>query len=132
MNAIVFAGLPGAFKAQVIKNLTTIKISDDTNEISIKRHIECPMDIVNICAIHYSLTPNEILGMCRKKHIVKARHLSMHAIRKFFPQFRLKDMGRMFSGRDHSSAIHAIDAVEGYIKTDKKYRAEYMKFVNMI
>jgi len=132
MNAIVYAGLPGAFKAQVVKNIKVISMNDEANEISIKRHIEAPMDIVNLCAIHYGVTPNEMLGRHRKKELVKPRHLCMHVIRKFFPRFTLKEMGIMFSGRDHSSAIHAVDAVEGYIKTDKNYRKEYMEFVKTL
>lgn len=57
----------------------------------------------------------------RKRRVVEARQIAMFLIRKHTDE-TLKQVGRMFGNRHHSSIIYACQTVEDLIETDKEYK----------
>lgn len=54
----------------------------------------------------------EIKGPSRRAPIVMARQFAMWRIRKECPHLSLPQIGKIFSGRDHATVIHAIQKIE--------------------
>ena len=68
-------------------------------------------------ARRFNLSVHALESRSRQEPLVWARHLAMHAIRKHCPNATFKDVGRMFGGRDHSTARFACAAVEDALAT---------------
>jgi chromosomal replication initiator protein len=73
--------------------------------------------ICQVCE-YYKISEKEIKGMKRDRSLVFPRHLAMYLIKKRVPSLSLKKIGQFFGGRDHTTVIHAITAIENYIQTD--------------
>ena len=74
-------------------------------------------EIISIVSETFGTRPEYIVGKSRKREIVLARHAAMY-LAKEFTQQSLKSIGLHFAGRDHSTVIHAIKAVEARIDTE--------------
>lgn len=67
----------------------------------------------------------DVLGKSKNKELVNIRHLAMYLIRVvYFPSMGLINIGKLFGGRDHSTVIHAIKTLEGYMRYDSKVKQE--------
>jgi chromosomal replication initiator protein len=81
--------------------------------------IPCPRvaEIQEVVAKRYGLPPVEMISERRSRAIAHPRQLAIFLSRaltgRSFPE-----IGRMFGGRDHSTIIHAVRAVEGRLATD--------------
>jgi chromosomal replication initiation ATPase DnaA len=75
------------------------------------------VDIQRATARHYGLALNEMLGEGRMLRIAIPRHIAMYLAReltlKSHPQ-----IGRMFAGRDHSTVVHAVNAIKARLLRD--------------
>lgn len=63
--------------------------------------------IVRKLAKQYGVSPREIRGECRQKHLVEIRHKAMYMAYKT-GRYSLATIGRYFGGRDHTSILHAV------------------------
>lgn len=88
--------------------------SDNTLGISVNAIIEIVSLIMNVSI-------DDMVGKCRNREFVEARHTAMYLC-KHFTSCNLKAIGRHFGNRDHSTVIHAHQAVADLIDTDKKYK----------
>lgn len=70
-----------------------------------------PQDIIKTVANHYRIKQSAVRGKRRSKELVKARHVAMYLLRNEL-QIPLEEIGQWFSGRDHSSVIHAVKRIE--------------------
>lgn len=70
---------------------------------------------------YFKITVEEIKGKTRKKEIVIPRQVSMY-FSKIYTNHSLKVIGYHFGGRDHSTVIHAMHAVEDMIETDQNFK----------
>lgn len=70
-----------------------------------------PQDIIKTVANHYRIKQSAVRGKRRSKELVKARHIAMYLLRNEL-QIPLEEIGEWFSGRDHSSVIHAVKKIE--------------------
>lgn len=70
-----------------------------------------PQDIIKTVANHYRIKQSAVRGKRRSKELVKARHVAMYLLRNEL-QIPLEEIGQWFSGRDHSSVIHAVKKIE--------------------
>lgn len=70
-----------------------------------------PQDIIKTVANHYRIKQSAVRGKRRSKDLVRARHVAMYLLRNEL-QIPLEEIGQWFSGRDHSSVIHAVKKVE--------------------
>ena len=98
-NASLDAGL-------VEKILQTEKKNNSQKVLRVK-----PADVIKTVANHYHLKQSAVKGKSRSKELVKARHIAMFLLRSEL-QVSLEEIGEWFSGRDHSSVIHAIRKIE--------------------
>lgn len=131
MNAYTFVGLPGVYRAKVLKNIKKINIQDEIIETSVKKHIEHPGDIIDLCCEHFDIQKKDLLGPSRKARFIRPRKMCISVIILMFPNETLKNVGRMFN-RDHSTIITARDVTNDYITTDPAFRFDYNSFLNRI
>ena len=67
--------------------------------------------IQTVVAEHFSISEDLLRAKTRKQEIVHARQIAMYLAKKHTDS-SLKTIGLFFGGRDHSTVIHAIQAVE--------------------
>ncbi len=78
-------------------------------------------EIIEIVAESFSTSSEYIVGKSRKREIVVARHAAMY-LAKEFTHRSLKSIGLHFAGRDHSTVIHAVKAVQDRLETEASFR----------
>ncbi len=82
-----------------------------------------PQDIIKTVANHYRIKQSAVRGKRRSKELVKARHIAMYLLRNEL-QIPLEEIGQWFSGRDHSSVIHAVKKIEQDLITDQNIQQD--------
>lgn len=70
-----------------------------------------PADVIKTVANHYHVKQTSLKGHSRVKNLVTARHVCMFLMKKEL-SLPLVEIGRWFSGRDHTSVLHAIKKIE--------------------
>lgn len=68
-------------------------------------------------ANYYKLPLGDLRGKAKTKEVALARQVAMYLVSKMIKP-TLKDNGQYFSGRDHSTVLHAIKTISDKIKTD--------------
>ncbi len=76
-----------------------------------------PSEIIKTVANHYRLKQTALKGKRRVKSLVTARHIAMYLLKDEL-NLPLAEIGRWFSGRDHTSVLHAVRKIEKDLKTD--------------
>jgi len=88
------------------------------NEIRTPLTIE---QIQKIVCEYFDIPVDLIRAKTRKQEVVVARQIAMY-IAKEMTNSSLKTIGIHFGGRDHSTVIHACQAVEEFLKTNNKHK----------
>jgi chromosomal replication initiator protein len=86
--------------------------------------IRTPLTIEQIQKVvceYFDIPVDLIRAKTRKQEVVLARQIAMY-IAKEMTNSSLKTIGIHFGGRDHSTVIHACQAVEEFIKTNNKQK----------
>ena len=73
----------------------------------------------------YNIEPPVLRGQGRAKDLSLARQIAMYQIRRM-TNLSLKEIGKEFDNRDHTTVLHSIERVEDLIKTDPE-KAEIIK-----
>lgn len=76
-----------------------------------------PTDIMRAVANHYHVKQAAMKGVRRTQALVKARHVAMFLMKEEL-HLPLAEIGRWFSNRDHTSALHAIKKIELELRQD--------------
>lgn len=84
-------------------------------------------EIIESIANYYNLSPKDIIGTSRSSQFMEARQVAMYCIKKHL-KTSLQQIGEYFSGRDHTSVLHATKKIEKKIKED----SEFWKKINDI
>ncbi len=80
------------------------------------------IDFIQKAVSEYFQIPIEQLkAKTRKKEIVTARQVAMY-FAKTCTNFSLKAIGQHFGGRDHTTVMHAIDAVNEHVESDMQFK----------
>ena len=66
---------------------------------------------------YFRLPLADLKSKGRNQDITKARHVAMYLARKIV-NAKQQEIGAFFGGRDHSSVIHAVNAISDKVKTD--------------
>lgn len=69
-------------------------------------------DIIEAVAAAAGVTPDDIVGASRSRHIVRPRQTAMYLVRALLLGSSYPAIGRMFGGRDHTTVLHAVTSVE--------------------
>ncbi len=80
-------------------------------------------DILRIVAKHYNVTRADILSQRRTANVVKPRQVAMY-LAKTLTLRSLPEIGRRFSGRDHTTVLHAVRKIEGLVGSDRSLADE--------
>ena len=80
-------------------------------------------EIMRLTARCYELSVDDLRSRSRRAHIVKPRHFAMYLCRRY-TDASLKEIGRAF-GRDHTSVMHALHAVERRTAEKPQLRYEF-------
>ncbi len=72
----------------------------------------------------FNVTVELLKDKTRKKEIVIPRQLAMY-FAKEYTDYSLKVIGSYFGGRDHTTVIHALQAVENMLATDKNFKTTF-------
>jgi chromosomal replication initiator protein len=80
-------------------------------------------EIQRIVCEHYKIPEDMIRAKNRKKEVALARQISMYLSKTMTPH-SLKTIGLHFGGRDHSTVIHANQAIEKLRKKDKALKED--------
>jgi chromosomal replication initiator protein len=89
-------------------------ISQEIKEISID-------SIKNLVANHFKISLDKLQGTTRKREVVIARQLSMY-LAKNYTGVSLKGIGSKFGGKDHSTVLYSIKAVQDLMDTDSLFK----------
>lgn len=73
--------------------------------------------ITKTVANYYKIPVGDIRGKAKTKEVALPRQVAMFLVSKMLKP-TLKDNGHYFSGRDHSTVLHAIKTISDRIKTD--------------
>lgn len=74
-------------------------------------------------ADHYTISVEEMKGKRRDKHIVFPRQVAMFLIREE-TESSLPVIGAAFGGRDHTTALHAIEKITELVREDAKLQGD--------
>jgi chromosomal replication initiator protein len=77
-----------------------------------------PNDILRAVANHYHVKQTAIKGQRRVSALVQARHVAMYLLKEEL-DLPLTEIGKWFSNRDHTSALHAIRKIDKDLRTDE-------------
>lgn len=91
-----------------------VSTTDDKARLSESR-------IVATVADYYSLTPSQLTGKIRTSQIALARHIAMYLFKTLL-QLPFTKIGQYFGGRDHATAMKAVEKVEKTLKVDPDLR----------
>ena len=81
--------------------------------------------IIDEVAKFYNTVPELLRGQGRTKDLSQARQIAMYQIRRM-TNLSLKEIGREFDNRDHTTVLHAIERIEKMAKTQPE-TAEIIK-----
>lgn len=93
------------------------------NIIFSPKKITTPEKVIKAVALFYNLKEGELINACRKKEIVRPRQIAMFILRE-----ELKNsfpfIGKTFSGKDHTTAIHAHNKITQELQKDENLTEE--------
>jgi chromosomal replication initiator protein len=78
-------------------------------------------DIQRAVAKHYSLPVEMLSAKTRRKEVALARQIAMYLSRQLTGE-PLKEIGTQFGGRDHTTVIHACQAIEELMVQDPEFQ----------
>jgi chromosomal replication initiator protein len=99
---------------ELAKDVLRVVVNDIRTPISIEQ-------IQKTVCEYFDIPVDLLRAKTRRQEIVLARQIAMF-IAKEMTNSSLKTIGLHFGGRDHSTVIHACQAVEEFIKTDNIYK----------
>lgn len=103
---------------ELIDELCKTEIEKSPQKLRVK-----PYDVIKTVADFYHLKQSALRGKVRVKSIVKARHIAMYFLKEEL-HLPYMEVGRWFSNRDHTSALHALRKVTSDIQKDPEFRQE--------
>ena len=87
--------------------------------------------IIDLILNEYSLTVETIKSKSRVKPLPEARFICYELI-KYNTELSLKSIGKIFSGRDHSTIINGLKAVSDWKHTDVEFRQKFLYLETLI
>ncbi|RMF63017.1 MAG: chromosomal replication initiator protein DnaA [Calditrichaeota bacterium] len=117
IRLLAFASLKGKdINLQLAKEVLKDVISQKQKHITIE-------EIQKIVSDYYHIPDDLLRAKTRKKEIAIARQIAMF-LAKRHTKHSLKTIGLHFGGRDHSTVIHAVNAIESLMQSDKEIRED--------
>ncbi len=67
---------------------------------------------------YFGIKIQDITGKTKTKQFVFPRHIAIYLSRKLLREYSLKDIGREFGGKDHTTIMNSINKIDAQIKTN--------------
>ena len=84
-------------------------------------HMTCK-DYIRLRSVELGSDYETVIGPCRIKKVTRVRHLIMWEIKtKVKPGISYPELGRLFGGRDQTSALFCVKKIEGNLTKSKEY-----------
>lgn len=109
---------------QLAKDVVNQFISQDSKEITVE-------NIKLLVAEYFKVPVEKLHGKTRKRDIVIARQLSMY-LAKNFTTNTLKDIGKNFGGRDHTTVLYSVKAVQDLMDTDLVFKDKVVELEKQV
>lgn len=75
-------------------------------------------EVIEIVAEYFKISTNDLVGGCRKRHIMVPRQVAMYLIRHEL-NWPYEQIGEEFGGKNHTTVMHACDKINTALKKDK-------------
>lgn len=79
--------------------------------------------IKRIVAANYSITENDLICQRRTHDLILPRHVAMYLCKEITPR-SFPEIGRVFSGRDHTTVLHACRSIDKKRSLDFKLSSD--------
>lgn len=83
-----------------------------------------------VCSI-YNVSSEDVLGKSRERSFTYPRFMAIKILTDS-KLYTLKELGLIFSNRDHSTIIHNRNVFDDIYDTDKYFRAKYQKAMEVL
>jgi len=113
-------------RAKLTNQACTLEFCEKTlgDLVNQRERREVDVDYIQeVVAAYYNITTEELCSKKRTKDITYARHVAMYLSRMLVDK-PLKNIGKDFGGRDHSTIIHACDKVSAELEENSKLKKE--------
>ncbi|MFH1745004.1 MAG: chromosomal replication initiator protein DnaA [bacterium] len=80
-------------------------------------------DIINSVSVFFNINIKDIVGKSRKKELVYPRQIVMYLMRKEI-NASYPTIGQEVGGRDHTTAIHAYNKIEGELEKNERIKQD--------
>lgn len=87
--------------------------------------------IIKACADHFGVTVSDVTNGGRTKQLALARQVAMYVLRSTL-SLSLKEVGRLFDNKDHTTVMHAIKRVGDLKISDPAFSARLDKLLKEI
>lgn len=119
-------------KIMALRDLEGSDVDSSTVARAVRDMFKDPSDILpssdvimdEVCKF-YNIEPDALKGQGRTKDTTLARQIAMYLIRQM-TSLSLKEIGREFENRDHTTVLHSIDRIDKLKKTNPE-TAEVIK-----
>ena len=109
---------------QLAKDVVNQFVSQDNKEITVE-------NIKLLVAEYFKVPVEKLHSKTRKRDIVIARQLSMY-LAKTFTSNTLKDIGANFGGRDHTTVLYSVKAVQDLMDTDLVFKDKVIELEKQV
>jgi len=112
---------------------TNLDISTVKSLLEGNRPGRCPAiaDILRITAAYFNLSLADILSNKKTRTLSYPRHLAMYLCRKHTGR-PLKEIGRAFGRKDHSTVIYAVKRIESQIRNRKEVQRDLSQLEHLL
>jgi chromosomal replication initiator protein len=104
--------------SSLIQSLLNIKVSSPNSPPPLR-----PIEIVRGVARHFELSTKDIQGKGRSRRLVTPRHIAMYLLRVDYG-LPLEEVGGLFSHRDHTTVMHAVDKIGQELRDKESLRLD--------
>ena len=87
--------------------------------------------IQSVVCKFFKISKNEMLSSRRSRYLVRPRQTAVY-LAKMLTSKSLPEIGREFSGRDHTTVIHSVKRIEKLIEKDSELNSNIEKLKNQI
>jgi len=98
---------------------------------SAKKKVLSARKIMEIVSDFYNISVEDLLKQSRRKEYVKPRQIAMFLMREELEN-SFPSIGEHFSGRDHTTVMHAVDKIKTLIKEKESMKQEIDLIVNKL
>jgi chromosomal replication initiator protein len=96
-----------------------IEFKNFSADMSKKISVRTPDDVIDVVANYYKLPKSDIISEARKKEFMEPRQICMYLIREALAN-SYETIGERFSGRNHTTVIHACNKVENEMRENNR------------